>query len=56
MTNITKTLLDEALRLLSVIMQKEFNLKFENEQKFNKIKKYLEAKIYDLEDENKKLK
>ena len=57
MTNITKTLLDEALKLLSERLQKEFNLKFEeNERKMNKIKSDLEAKIYDLEDENKKLK
>ena len=57
MTNITKTLLDEALKLLSERLQKEFNLKIEeNERKMNKIKSDLEAKIYDLEDENKKLK
>ena len=50
MTNVTKSMLDQALKELEVKLVKEFNVKLEEKDwKFEKIKADLETKVLELE-------
>jgi hypothetical protein len=57
MTNITKTMLDEAIKIMAEKLQKDFRNELAlKEKEIQKIKVDLEAKISLLEEENSKLK